>query len=67
MDNVFQYLAYLFKRLPNINFKDQPELLVQYLLDQKVYQKIVIFNTIREVRSLLVRRFLLNVLQFISF
>jgi transposase len=29
--NVFQYLAYLFKSLPNINFKDQPELLAQYL------------------------------------
>jgi hypothetical protein len=29
--NVFQYLAYLFKSLPNINFKDQPELLVKYL------------------------------------
>lgn len=29
--NIFQYLAYLFKSLPNINFKDQPELLAQYL------------------------------------
>ena len=29
--NIFQYLAYLFKSLPNINFKEQPELLAQYL------------------------------------
>jgi hypothetical protein len=30
--NVFQYLTYLFKNLLNINFKDQPELLVQYCI-----------------------------------
>ena len=29
--DVFQYLNYLFKSLPNVNFKEQPELLRQYL------------------------------------
>lgn len=29
--NVFQYLEYLFKKLPNINFRNRPELLDSYL------------------------------------
>ena len=29
--NVFEYLAHLFKNLPNINFRDNPELLAQFL------------------------------------
>lgn len=29
--NVFQYLTHLFKNLPNIDFKNQPELLEEYL------------------------------------
>ena len=29
--NIFEYLTYLFKSLPNINFEEQPELLEEYL------------------------------------
>lgn len=41
--NLFEYLKYLFEQLPNINFKEQPKLLDQYLpwadLPKQCYSK----------------------------